>query len=549
MFQILIVDDHEHLVESLARSIPWDQLQIDQVHKAYSGHEALDMLDTYPVEIVITDIRMPGMSGLELIERIRSKWKRMKCILLSGYAEFEYAKQAIQHHIADYILKPAEDEEIIASIRRVTELIRKEWEEVNSHQRTLTTLRENFPKLRDSLLNELLQGRRFSAPDLVQQLQSFEIPFAVGEDVTLMMVRMDESFSSFNHRDYYLMEYAIGNIAEEIYRDQYVLWRCKDSHDYLIFLIKEKEASKHSRDANEAYADHRQVNLEREAINLQNNIKAFLKGTVSILISDKGTFPDDLQKLYQSSLSFIRQRVGKNEQFLLSAGSFNEPPSIDMSTGLNDPPTLIQLLEVGRWEDVDRKLHDVFAAMNKFNAQTIQEHLMEVGFTVGSALISISHRNGKRLESVIGNDFESLFQSTPFRNVEQLQNWVFRVLQKVKNDMQSQQNETSTYLVRRAQEYVELHLAGNTSLQSVADYVFVHPVYLSRVYKSETGEGLSAYILRLKMEKSEKMLLESSMKIHQIAEALGYDNPPYFIKVFKKHFGLTPKEYRDQMPH
>ncbi|MDG0810645.1 response regulator [Cohnella rhizosphaerae] len=123
MFQVLLVDDHAHLVDSLVKSIPWESLGISQVHTAYSGPAALEVLDTYPVDILVTDIRMPGLSGLELIRRVMQARKRIKCIVMSGYADFEYARQALQFDTVDYILKPAEDEEIVASLRKATELI------------------------------------------------------------------------------------------------------------------------------------------------------------------------------------------------------------------------------------------------------------------------------------------------------------------------------------------------------------------------------------------------------------------------------------------
>ncbi|GGD49324.1 response regulator transcription factor [Paenibacillus nasutitermitis] len=549
MFQILIVDDHEHLVESLARSLPWDELGIEQVHKAYSGSEALNLLDTYPIQIVITDIRMPGMSGLELIERIRQKHKRIKSILLSGYAEFEYAKQAIQSHTVDYILKPAEDEEIIASLRKATEAICKEWEEVSSHQRTLYTLRENVPKLKDNLLNELLRGRSLPKVVLAQQLESFEIPFSADDEVTMMLVRLDESFFAYSRHDFYLLEYAIGNMAEEIFGDEYELWTCRDANDYLVFLIKERAVLSTDLYSGENSLLHRPLKLEREASELQNCVRSFLQGSISVLISSKGSFPREIPMLYQSSLRLIRQRFGGTDEFLISADSFSNSQTIDSSTGLYDSPTLVQLLEAGRYDAIDDKLHTVFESIGRSNRQTYQEHIMEVCFAVASALIYISHKNSKQLEAVIGEDFSVLLQAIPFRNVGQLQMWVSRVLGKVKADMNSEQGETAAYLIRRAQEYVEDHLSEDTSLQAVADFVHLHPVYLSRVYKSETGEGLSGYILRLKMEKAEKLLLESSKKIHEIAEQLGYENPPYFIKVFKKYFGWTPKEFRDQNAH
>lgn len=543
MLQILLVDDHEHLVESLAQSIPWSKLNIHHVHKAYSGAAALSILETYPISIVITDIRMHEMSGLELVKKINNKWKRVKCILLSGYSDFEYAKQAILLHTADYILKPADDEEIITCLQRVTASIHKEWEEISSRQRTINTLKENFPKLRDGLLNELLQGRSFAPAVLEQQLDSFELPFHTGDMITLMIVRMDDSFFKYNRRDFHLLEYALMNIAEEIFQDDYQLWICRDPNDYLIFLIRERHTNP-SHD--QSITSPRSLKLEREASELQDNVRALLHGRISIMISNKGSFPQDISKLYQSAMRMVRQRFGKNEEFLISEGSFNESLPVEYSSGLYEFPSLVQLLEAGRWEAIEEKLQVVFHAIQTANQATSQEHIMEIYYVIVSSLIHISHKNGKRLEEIIKQDFHSLLQPMPFRNIDHLQQWATRVIETIKIDMNSDQNQTSAFLVRRAQEYVEMHLSQDTSLQAIADYVFVHPVYLSRIYKAETGEGLSAYILRLKMTRAEAILLETNKKIHEIAEELGYDNTTYFIKVFKKHFGMTPKDFRDR---
>jgi two-component system sensor histidine kinase ChiS len=121
MFSILIVDDHKHLVESMAMTIPWAEHGVTEVHQAYSGQEALAVIASTRIDIIVTDIRMPVMSGLELIERVRSLSPDTDCILLTGYAEFQYAKRAVELQAVDYLIKPVRDEELLNSIRKITE--------------------------------------------------------------------------------------------------------------------------------------------------------------------------------------------------------------------------------------------------------------------------------------------------------------------------------------------------------------------------------------------------------------------------------------------
>lgn len=118
MYRLLIVDDQPDLVDDLAETLPWRELGIEAVYRAYSAHEALDIVRTNPVDVVVTDIRMPGMSGLDLMREIRRSWKNIRCILLSGYSDFEYARSGIRHQADDYLLKPVEDDQLLEAVRR-----------------------------------------------------------------------------------------------------------------------------------------------------------------------------------------------------------------------------------------------------------------------------------------------------------------------------------------------------------------------------------------------------------------------------------------------
>jgi two-component system response regulator YesN len=334
-------------------------------------------------------------------------------------------------------------------------------------------------------------------------------------------------------------------MAEDVFGGDYYIWSCRDVHDYLVFLFREKRSEDSAGEGLERSWNERRQRLERAASELQNSVHSFLGGTLSAAIGGEGRFPGELRGLYHASLRTLRLRMEDSGEFLASADAFESPIQVGMSTDLHDSPTFVHLLEVGRWEAARSKLDETFALIARADPYSRQEYALELGFAFGSALVSISHRNGKLLESVIGDDFAALFEPHFFRSADRLRDWTNRVLDKVRDDIRSEQNETVAYLVRKAQEYVENHLSGDTSLQAVADHIPVHPVYLSRVYKAETGEGLSGYILRLKMEKAERLLSDSAMRIHEIAEQIGFNNPSYFIKVFKKYFGWTPKDYRE----
>lgn len=196
MLQILLVDDEPYVVDDLSITIPWENIDIEQVHVAYSGMEALEILHKHPIDIVVTDINMPQMSGLELIETIKKNWKHMKCVLLTGYAEFEYARIAINQNVSDYLLKPVTDNHLIESLLKIKQEIQQDWEQLASYQRTMQTLREHLPLLRDKFLNDLLQGRRISDAQFIEKAKKFNLPFAIGDTTALLVVRLEEFFRS-----------------------------------------------------------------------------------------------------------------------------------------------------------------------------------------------------------------------------------------------------------------------------------------------------------------------------------------------------------------
>lgn len=146
MFTVLIVDDHKHLVESLAKTIPWTEHGITGVLAAYSGEQALELVLERQVDIVLTDIRMPKMNGLELISKIREQNLEVECVLLTGYADFQYAKQAVELQAANYLLKPIRDEELLNVLRTLTGKLRRRREERSDAQRAAKEERKRIAR-------------------------------------------------------------------------------------------------------------------------------------------------------------------------------------------------------------------------------------------------------------------------------------------------------------------------------------------------------------------------------------------------------------------
>ncbi|TXK84256.1 response regulator [Paenibacillus sp. N3.4] len=530
--QMIIVDDEAHWVDNLSMHKPWHTLGIEHVHKAYSAHEALQIIETHPIDIVLSDIVMPEMTGMELIERIRIHDKRIKCIILSGHSDFEYAKKALQHQTVDYLLKPPTDNELFGAVKAAIDQLNMEWENISSHERTQYTLRENLPLLRGQLLLDALRGYRMSAEAWSRKLDNYGLPFHDG-DCALLLVRMEEDFGQYNSNDQQLMEYAIINMAEEIIGEYTEVWGVKEEHGYLVFLLQFKD---HVADIG------KETFLEKLAIQLQYKVKQFLKGSLSIVITELFQFPDQLQSRYQQASAYFRQIVGDEREFVMRVGDLER--SQGPLNALYMPPSLISLLEAGRWDAAEDKLLTVCAELDDKWSES-WEHCMEAGFLIASSFTHLAHRNGHTLAKLIDPDMEPLQSGEAFSSISKLRKWSLGVLGKLKEGTSNEIKDIRSLYVKKIQEYAEKNLHSDVSLRALADHVNLHPTHLSKIYKIETGEGISDYVFRLRMERACHILKTSEKKVYEISMEIGYLDSAYFIKVFKRQFGVTPQEYRD----
>lgn len=546
MSKLLIVDDEAHVVERLATLVPWESIGVTAVHKAYSAKLALEVLQEHAIDVVLTDIRMPGMTGLELSAHIRRNWTKTRCILLSGYADFEYAKEAITLGASGYLLKPVKDEELLSTVSQVLQQLSVEWAQVLSHERTARMLRDNLPQMRGNLLHELLEGRRYPLKELQDKMTMLHVPAFYGEPFWLMLVRLEEPFYTYDSQSLALLEYAVGNIAEELFAPHFDLWSGKDSHDYLVYVVKRAERADSGGEPSASGDAETLHALETAAAQWQTAIHTYLKGRLTILISRKGVFPEHLSEVYDTTLSALRKHVGAERDLIITvAEERTAGTEVRSIPALYELPTMNQLLEAGQWAAAQERVNRIFAELGG-KQEELHEHLLEVFFVIASAASYYAHKNGRPLAELLGPGYEKLIQGAPYRSLQQLHDWADDVLSRLRSQTEDEAKDSRTKLIEQVQRFVERHLASDVSLAAIADHVFMHPVYISKIYKLETGENLSDYVNRIRMEKAAQLLLGTQDKIYEIASRIGYQRAHSFINVFKKYTGLTPQEYRDK---
>lgn len=540
---ILLVDDESYVTESLYQTIPWRELDIEEVYQASSALEAIDLLEEQDIDVVVTDVRMPVMTGLELMETITERWTHIRCILLTGYSDFEYAKQAIRLQASDYILKPVDDGEFMRSVSSALASIQEERKELGHYHQLMYSRKSDLGILRNSLMHDLLLGREMPRHSLDHKLHEYEIPLRTDQRTIMLLIQLGQRFTGMDDYSVGLMEYAIGNIAEEVFAELLHVWSCKTPHHCLILLAQPKRVP--NAGDMETFADSRE--LKRYITQFQQDVGSYLKGSISVFVSDSFDFPGELGSVYRSGLSSLYLWGNGDHEAIRFAEDHDDrlhEPVWDVTQAFAKPPSLLHLLETRQWDAARDKIEQVFAEVETaFIGQTA---LYEIFLSVANAYMYLAHKQGHYIHQLDQAGWDPLYIQQVVQSAAKLRSWSLDMLNKL-HDISSEQETTSkSHIIKQVQEMVTADSGHDLSVKTIADRVFLHPVYLSKIYKSETGEGLGDYIIRKRMERALYLLKHTNKKIYEITAELGYQNPQYFSKMFRKHYGMTPNEYRDQ---
>jgi two-component system response regulator YesN len=535
MFSLLIVDDHKHQVDTLAATLPWEELGISTIHKAYEGQGALVIMETHPVDIIITDIRMPGMSGLELIEHMNESSRKIDAILLTGYAEFEYAKKAIELHALEYLIKPVRDQLLIDAVSRIISKRLNDLQHSQAFEQAHAILHQNLPLLKENLLNDLLQGADISSKQLTEKLEMYQIPFTYGDCIRVMVIQFDPHFyESYNPSDMKLFEYAVLNMAEELLHSHYSLWTRKAPQENVTLMLKPIHSGG---------AAWHEDGLLSIANLLMEQVNHYLKGSVAIYLSAPAQFPQEVHASYASVISSAISSSERQGVFILNKQDVSSRGLEPLRT-LYQAPMLIQLMESNNLDKINEKFHMIFQELERRQTDS-RAHLREAYLHILSCFTFLAHKKGKVLEDIIGigsvHKEHSVIHST-----KQLKAWCSLILEALIEEAPTVNDENHQHLIHKIQTFIHQNISKDVTLQSISEHVYLHAVYLSKLYKEITGFNLSEYILHARMEEAKRLLVQTSYKIYEITEKVGYQSPQHFIRTFKKYYGVTPDSFRKQ---
>lgn len=519
--KLLIVDDEMKIREGLKTSINWKSIGIDEVHTAANGLDAMEIYSMSRHEIVITDVRMPGMDGLELSENIKKLQCNTHIIIISGFSEFEYAKKAMKLGVTDYELKPVDITGLMKLVASACERILKEREaeEVEKKHQALY-MHDLFERLLDgdTIEGEILTGLH-------------TLGFETNDYVMCILMEID-NFSNVKGADALLdsLSYGLKSlICRVLGEEKTLVYKKTDSSYVMIFKVK-----------SDLIDSRHQRGIER----LQKSIEEMFEHEnirISLGVSNPGRM-GRLPVLYTQSLQSLKHKLYKG------TGSLTFFKDI---AGLKEDAYVNVFNEAGMRECIQRfDYHTAETILDSEFNRLKSERCTNSDFVRNMCIVmkNLLIRTVKDMNIDFYNLFYEniqLIEYVPWcETIEDYAKWVTNTYYIVLNGLSDIQNVKHNKLMLKAVEYIKINYYKDITIQEMADYIQKTPNYFCHLFKKEFGTSFSEYVNRVRINEAKNLMQNTNMLIYEVSEKVGFRDYDYFKQVFKKLEGFPPSELR-----
>jgi two-component system response regulator YesN len=516
MYKVILVDDEKQIIEGLTAIINWQKYNCMVVGAAYNGKMGIEQALLLKPDIIVTDIRMPHIEGIEMVAKIQENQPNIKFIILSGFSEFNYAKKGMELGVKHYVLKPVEEIELEASIELVVS-------ELNTEKKQRAKL-EEYKELSSSgkllqqehLMRDLLNTNKENE-DILEALEDHGIVLDYPY-VTCMIAKMENiklkprtnTFTIYHSKDYTLISFRYSH------------------REYAVMMVHAWKGG---------------LNFHEAIRAIQSSLSDTLNSSVILAI---GSTYSSLRHIGQSFEEARRaigyMMLGKKEDILF----FDQLQYSDSM--INLPQEMLQKLDSAVEQMNTEACSSTIEQI--LNSLKDSEQLRQIDLRIQCLnlyLITASKMTPmqvQQLNYLVGENIMSLEVKTTIWTLNMCKDWMNTLFQSIIELKKQHQPNTNRNVVDEVKAYLDNNFAENLTLFSIAERFYISPNYLSQLFRKKTGDTFLGYLTKVRVEKAKYLLLHEEAKIYEICNQIGYEDPKYFRKVFEKIVGIKPSEYR-----
>ncbi|MFC5985281.1 response regulator [Marinicrinis lubricantis] len=519
----MFVDDESIIREGLRTLIRWEDLGFDEFDEAENAVEALRILQTRQPDLIITDIFMPEMSGIEFARQVKALNSSVRLVILTGYEKFEYAKEAVEIGVAKYMVKPIFPSELEETVQEIVRDIYEERSKQKWSEEARSKLAQYQPVIVEKFWSDLVTGMIFKAQDIQKRLQGLNIDIAYPSySCAAVKVPMKQTVERYGEEDTALIKFAVRNVVEELL------------HDDLIYIVETDISILQCI-----------VRRELDAAKLDEVIQSIytlLKLHVWVGVGSCYEAIEDLPRAANEALEAVHALQWMDRSDYMH---YQELPHWKKQRADYPYAREKEILDVLRFKGhVDaRVLTPFLEALEQHPASSQMKKLMLFQLLGGFYRIVDEYDAAGQIPSF----YESCMRLTELDAGAEIVHFFHELFHQFVEYKNKKQSSFVDQLVDQAQKMMkERYRDPELTVATIAQTLCITPNYLSRIFHQKTGVTCVEYMTTLKLEEAQQLLAHTSLKSYEIAEKVGYMNSHYFSTLFKKHLGCSPSEFREK---
>ena len=520
MYKLIIVDDEKIIREGLAQAINWQELGFEITGTFSEGEEVIEYLDSMPVDVVLTDIIMPRIGGIDIARYVYDTQIPCKVVFISGHKEFDLALQAIKYGVEEYILKPSKAEEIRTVFHKIKQELDANLENVEFQNRVKKHWLEVYPILEEQFLSNLIMGALDDRAKIEQRMK-FLYPEIDAERCPCFLAELEiKDYDNFIQNSW--------NYGGEQFDDAiYNFVRIFEGIGFLHILYKHKEKIRLLGILKE-YGAEGQAYQEMCMTLTEEFGKSFTAvfGVEIIL---------EINMVFENIYQVVEQR----ENIIRNSGIKRDKEELLLQ---EQKKLILTNIIMGNISTSQKIMKNALKGLIGCDIQYCKDFVVDLFSYIKDSLQENDFELYRSIQPHI--DYRGILRMSSLTEIEVYCNRIFEKM-KFKDKMSGQYNKSG--LVSRVKGYVQEHIREDIVLENVSNEMFISVTHLSRIFKMQTGETFQQYVIRKKMEKAAELLHDPQYKVYQVGEYLGYKTPHYFSKVFYNFMGCYPAQYRKEV--
>ena len=537
MLKVFLVEDEVVMRNGIKNNIPWEQEGFEFAGEASDGELAYPLIKKEKPDILITDIRMPFMDGLELSRLVKKELPQIKIIILSGYNEFDYAKTAINIGVTDYLLKPISSAKLLEAVKKVADMIEKEQDNARLIKRYEKEMEENILQEKHKLWGALASNR-LSTIELLEKGQRLGIDFTASAYQVFLFKLMQEGDATGCSEELNRASEKVNELAGSW---EYVLSFDRSPEGWAFLIKGESEEEVQS-----TYLETRKELLEL----VEGYPKVEYFGGIGNVVHRIG----DIQTSYKEAARAFSSRFFMDANQIADSAEMvkvqmEQDGKIDVSKMLSkkrEHELVERFLKNGTTEEVDSFLDELFQNIGEQNCKSLlyrQYVVMDLFFCASDFLGNLELDIENLPEEC--RDINQIVEKA--EDAENLRYQIENLFTETMQLRDSHSKKKYSKLLEDAKAFIdENYKHDEMSLNTVAAQVNISPSYFSTIFSSEMGQTFVEYLTHVRLEKAKELLMCSNMRTAEIGYEVGYKDSHYFSYIFKKVVGCSPKEYRNR---